>query len=62
VEIFAVSVDFPFVGSIDMYDGRSGVNIYESKDWGAECKRFFSRKKKWESSDIIRSALFEFEV
>jgi hypothetical protein len=62
VEIFAVSVDFPFVGAIEMYDGRWGLSIYKSKDWGGECKKFFSRKKKWVSSDIIRSALFEFEV
>ncbi|KAM0886666.1 hypothetical protein ACQ4PT_029567 [Festuca glaucescens] len=61
VEIFGVSVDFPFVGTILICDGRCCNTIYQREDWGVEYKKFFSKKKKWLSSDITNSSLFGFE-
>ncbi|KAM0912894.1 hypothetical protein ACQ4PT_012505 [Festuca glaucescens] len=61
VEIFGVSVDFPFVGTILICDGRCCNTVYQREDWGGEYKKFFSKKKKWLSSDIRNSSLFGFQ-
>jgi hypothetical protein len=62
VEVFSVFVDFPFVGTILICDGRCCNTVYQREDWGGEYRKFLSKKKQWLSSDIRNSSLFGFEV
>jgi hypothetical protein len=58
VEVFAVHADFPFSGTISLFDGRAANYIYRRHDWDSKTD-FYSRQNEWLTTHADSSSKFK---